>query len=900
MIPNRCHLLFLLLSILLLGSQEVCCQSFDAAMNVKWILQSFDNDDGARYIIPDRNPSILFTDEPGMFGLKPPWRSCYGMTPCNQWDGEYRLREGDSIDMAPFAGTLLYCGKQGDSIERQYLDCMAYATRYEVNGNALRIHYRLLGTHHRLNLTTDGSMSFIRVRPRVRLVNLIQEIPSVDLYVDRDAIPLKRTIHYGSASANIPISFGPHALRTLYTAGGNHLSLSENIFFGDPDSIYTCIATGPTIASVDAILVTEPPRRYVPADSIDVRLLIASRKLNITGIEFDNIQDSLITRLPVPPYMSPTEHQMISAHPFRLKISRQGVGSPLSFSGEFLGTRGMTLIIQGSGDTVNVFVLQERDDSAQSPLQMLHRTGEGTGSCRVVDLVAQAPRMEWRLNGWPYGDYRDRADSLELGEATQLFTDLVGTTYVSGVLHDIGYISGIGVPIAPDSASTFFMIAMGDDMSKQTVVLRTPLAGTVSPGRTRLRYLHGAPASTDPDHQQDIDIAITCADGSRERITGLKLAESTAYNDVTAGPVTMTLYRSGDSVPLLRARGILPEGYVTAIPCGNLGDSTLSISLLLDRDSARQAPMMRLQPLPPDTTKGWFRGVNLMPGGAELCTHYPEHDSACLQYRMASESYEGYAGSPSGPLERNWETVTPLDPVSISPDTLKTLFTLGPSSDSPPTLRLLTTPRAQEMPVDRGMLRILHAAFLVGTLDVKVIFDDFDQMDSDTMTYGSVVGYRSVPITYTLVRLYRSGNMIRDLKLNLRAGEYSTLIILGCGDSLGVALLRDSDTGAQMLRYLAPNPLGDVEQSKISTTFAIVPNPAVESATITCPTNDSARMNIALYDTQGRMVSDRNQLPSGKGTITLSTAAYPAGIYTVVLRDAQERIRAVGKLVVMH
>jgi hypothetical protein len=899
MIPTRYHLLFLLLSILLLGNQKVSGQSFDAAMNVTWILQSFDNDNGTRYIIPDRNPSLLFSDGAGMLGLNSPWRSCYGMTPCNQWGGEYRLREGDSIDMVPFAGTLLYCGKQGDSIERQYLNCMSRATAYEVNGNALRIHYRLSGASRLLNLTADGSMSFIRVRPRVRLVNLIQEIPSVDLYADRDTIPLKRTIDYGSASANIPISFGPHALRTLFTAGENHLSLSENIFFGDPDSIYTCIATGPTVASVDAILVTEPPRRYVSADSIDIRLLIASRKLNITEIGFDNIHDSLISRLPVPPYLSPAEHRMISAHPFRLKISRQGVGSPLSFSGEFLGGRMLTLLIQGSGDTINVFALRDDYDSAQSPLQMLHRTGEGTGSCRVVDLVTQSPRIEWRLNGWPSGYYRDRADSLEPGEATQLFTDLVGTTYVSGVLHDVGYISGIGVPIAPDTASTFFVIAIGKDASVQTAVLRTPLAGTVSPGRTRLRYLHGAPASTDRDHQQNIDIAITSADGSTQRLTGLKLAESTAYSDVPAGPVIMTIYRSGDSVPLLRAQGILPEGYVTSIPSGNLGDSTLSISLLLDRDSPRQAPMMRLKPLPNDTTKGWFRGVNLMRNGGKLCVHPPERDSACISYRYTTQSYEDYGGYSSGPIEWDWKGRTEIEPVSIARDTLRTLVTLDSADGPAPVTLLLSTPLRQPVPSGKGMLRILNAATGAGHISVDMQFSDFYQLRADTMSFGSLTDYKPVPMTSTILFL-RAPDTTYTLDCGVESDAYQTLIILGSGKHLSATLLHDSQSGAQFLYDFGPWSSVAEDQAHMVTEMTIVPNPAVESATITFPTRGPEPVDLSLYDTQGRVVLNQTQASTFAGTITLSTASFPAGVYTVVLRDAQKRIRAVGKLVVIH
>src|SRR6188472_320820 len=108
MIANRYHLLFLLLSILILGSQRAPGQSLRSP-GIQWMLRSFDYDDGGRKPITSRNPSIEFSNALDIEGADPDWRRSYGSSGCNGWDGIYRLRNTDSIDHI-FEGTqLVYC-----------------------------------------------------------------------------------------------------------------------------------------------------------------------------------------------------------------------------------------------------------------------------------------------------------------------------------------------------------------------------------------------------------------------------------------------------------------------------------------------------------------------------------------------------------------------------------------------------------------------------------------------------------------------------------------------------------------------------------------------------------------------------------------------------------------------
>jgi hypothetical protein len=336
--------------------------------------------------------------------------------------------------------------------------------------------------------------------------------------------------------------------------------------------------------------------------------------------------------------------------------------------------------------------------------------------------------------------------------------------------------------------------------------------------------------------------------------------------------MTVALYLAGDSVPLLVARGILPPGYVTAIPSGRFDRNAGGIRLLIDSDTSRQAPMTLLKSLPNDTSKGWFRGVNLMGNGGKLCVHPPERDSACLPYRYTTQSYEDYGGSSSGPIEWDWKGRTEMEPVGIARDTLRTLVTLDSANGPAPVTLLLSTPLRQPVPSGKGMLRILNAAPGSGQIHVAVMVDDFFQLRVDTLGYQSITDYQPVPIARTTLELHGL-NSSYYLGCPVSRDEYQTLIIIGSGDTLSATMLYDSELGAQILYDMRPASSVDENQARGIARMTITPNPAVESATITSPASGPEWGSLALYDARGNRIFEQNQAFSSDGTITLSTAS---------------------------
>jgi choice-of-anchor B domain-containing protein len=98
----------------------------------------------------------------------------------------------------------------------------------------------------------------------------------------------------------------------------------------------------------------------------------------------------------------------------------------------------------------------------------------------------------------------------------------------------------------------------------------------------------------------------------------------------------------------------------------------------------------------------------------------------------------------------------------------------------------------------------------------------------------------------------------------------------------GAIISSDMQNGLYVLD--ASVAVGIRENNKDLSTLSIFPNPAAESCQLSFNSEISTNAAITIADICGRIITSENtQLRQGNNTITLNTAALPAGVYTISL-----------------
>jgi hypothetical protein len=877
--PLRSTIILLLLVVY--GSLQSFAQAPPGLLDIHWVLRSFDNPDGSRDTITRLNPTLWLDSRPWPNNPNSPSRMAHGSTPCNSWSGSYRIFSADSIGIGVGSQSILFCLNGGDYLERRYLYSLSCAQHYDLKGNYLSIHFVRPDSG-------SGTMNFTREYPLTRFVNLIEDTP-LDLQTDWDTIPRFSGLAYGSASPLLPLTFGPHALRTMFGTTPNRITLTESTVPGYPESTITLFAMGRSLLSAEPLTVVQPSyQESHVGDSVLIALLVASRDLAIERIWIEEIDGRSVLDYGSLQYGQTPDFHLIPVRSVRLRLTLQGDTTKYSFAvmpgyDDLRYDRTTTFIIQRNAQSgLRIYALYHRSNEIQTPMDTLQRMINASTVVRLVNL--RRFDGEWQVSS-------TLQDTLRFRDAGRFHHVSPGPLAIREWLdYDNRYEHSEPIEVVPDSINTVYILD-----SRSLYSTRAPLETTMPQEESRLRFLKQIQWGN-----VQFDVQVRHISGGTAQFTVPVYNTVTTWNNTPSGQVEMTLFRQGETVPILRVRGELPSSYVTAIISGYIQDST-AINLLNESDSSAQAPMLKLQRLPLDTARGRFRTVNVMQGGADLCAHFSGNDSLCLPYRTASHHYVDYAGLMAEKIEVEWEGGGRgnIQPTALRPDTLTTLFALGRAGTHITIAQFLETPLNQPVSSGRAMLRVLNAAY-GSDVDSIRLYNGIELLFSAHPLFSEVTSYRSVPSGMINVPIYR-GTGVREVQGLVPEGHYATLIIRGSDDSIGIDLLIDSDS-ADQIPLIHFNQIASVASTgTITSELTLTPNPANELVTVILPLQREESVEIEIHDSRGTMVRRQEALgvPGTQG-ITISTSQLPAGMYEVVVRNGKGEMYGRGRVVVVR
>jgi heat shock protein HslJ len=122
----------ILITIILLSAVALAgCGGGSPIEDIKWILTSYGPEGNTKNVMADTEVTVTFDSKT---------REAGGNAGCNQYGGGYTI-DGDDLTMeGPFAVTEMWCGEEKDAQEKEYLDILLSAERYEVENGKLTIY----------------------------------------------------------------------------------------------------------------------------------------------------------------------------------------------------------------------------------------------------------------------------------------------------------------------------------------------------------------------------------------------------------------------------------------------------------------------------------------------------------------------------------------------------------------------------------------------------------------------------------------------------------------------------------------------------------------------------------------------------------------------------------------
>jgi heat shock protein HslJ len=97
----------------------------------RWILISYGETENPKYVLPDTEITARFNS-----GTK----KVRGSSGCNTYTGEYEVDENYLTIKGSFAVTEMWCGREIDDQETEFLDIFLNAESFQVGGDSLVIH----------------------------------------------------------------------------------------------------------------------------------------------------------------------------------------------------------------------------------------------------------------------------------------------------------------------------------------------------------------------------------------------------------------------------------------------------------------------------------------------------------------------------------------------------------------------------------------------------------------------------------------------------------------------------------------------------------------------------------------------------------------------------------------
>lgn len=234
----------------------------------------------------------------------------------------------------------------------------------------------------------------------------------------------------------------------------------------------------------------------------------------------------------------------------------------------------------------------------------------------------------------------------------------------------------------------------------------------------------------------------------------------------------------------------------------------------------------------------------------------------------------------------------------VGADTLTTAILVGTEATGYSVVSL-ATPLVYDLGEARSRLRVFHGASSVGAVDVVFKLSDGSIERFNGVRYKGSSEYRELLYGPVVAELYRSGEQVAFARKRgyLPVDSQMTLMVIGGSeDSLGVALLVDTDSNYQAVKLWPEAGATGVGREEGITgeskglNVMVYPNPSSNEARVSFRLEQRSIVGVEICTMTGIVkVSGRPQeYEQGNNEITLPIGALPAGPYLVRLSTGNQ------------
>jgi len=231
--------------------------------------------------------------------------------------------------------------------------------------------------------------------------------------------------------------------------------------------------------------------------------------------------------------------------------------------------------------------------------------------------------------------------------------------------------------------------------------------------------------------------------------------------------------------------------------------------------------------------------------------------------------------------------------IYVGTDTLTTAILVGTEGTGYSVVSL-ATPLVYDLGEARSRLRVFHGSSSVGPVDVVFKLSDGSIERFNGVSYKGSSEYRELLYGPVVAELYRSGEQVAFARKRgyLPVDSQMTLMVIsGSADSLGIALLVDTDSNYQAVKLWPEAGATGVDGEEGITgeskglNVMVYPNPSSNEARVSFRLEQRSAVGVEICTMTGTvvMISSQQEYNAGDHEMVLSTGALPSSTYLVRL-----------------
>ncbi|KXK57136.1 MAG: hypothetical protein UZ07_CHB004000917 [Chlorobi bacterium OLB7] len=234
----------------------------------------------------------------------------------------------------------------------------------------------------------------------------------------------------------------------------------------------------------------------------------------------------------------------------------------------------------------------------------------------------------------------------------------------------------------------------------------------------------------------------------------------------------------------------------------------------------------------------------------------------------------------------------------VGADTLTTAILVGTEGTGYSVVSL-ATPLVYQVSEARSRLRVFHGSSSVGPVDVVFKLSDGSIERFNEVSYKGSSEYRELLYGPVVAELYRSGEQVAFARKRgyLPVDSQMTLMVIGgSADSLGIALLVDTDSNYQAVKLWPEAGATGVDGEEGITgeskglNVMVYPNPSHDNVQVSFWLEQRLPVQVEVCTMTGivKMSGRPQEYEQGNNEITLPIGALPAGPYLVRLSTGNQ------------